>query len=830
MENSNVDGSVTIGVDLDDKEAMKELNRLRREIKSLEKSIEDMRIRRSPLAEEMNEYAAQLDKAKAKLAELKYLQKQDEAVLSGGGIGQYDEYMRAYERQGEIAADIAKQEAEVKRLEKAWKDVSEKVREYDTRIGYAEEKLEKSKVAAGEMAVKVASVADAQEQMAKASDKAHKNMSKFSMRLREVVRSALVFTVISQAFASLREWFAKVLKTNDDVVSSFSRLKGEAMTLANLFIEKVLPVLPRLIDMVTNAISALTKFLAPLFGTTAEEAENAAEKLYNETEALDDVSNAAKNARKSLVSFDEINRLESPASAQSSTQNDTIKPTFGENAANATEKAMSELEVYLSGALFVIGAVLAFSGASVGLGLAMMVIGGANLAEAVSANWDTLRGPLTSAILEILGIGGALMFVSGVILAFAGANLLMGLALMVAGFTAVAVAVSLNDGQLSDTVLKAIGVILGLGGAIFFVAGLVIALTGAGLLKGIALMAAGALAVVAAVKASWGALNDDVKMAVDAVIAIGGAILFVSGLILALTGVKIAIGLALIAAGAVAIVSAATPIWSSLNDDVKGSIEGIMKIGGTLLFCVGLLLTLSGVHTALGIALLLTGAAALFAPAVLDWASGVSDISDAISEVLAIGGALLLVAGLILVLTGVGTAAGLAMMAAGAAALFGSSAGGGFDPKSLIDAKALPPEMAKHGWELRHSLGVSQYYEQVPIPGIEFSDDGKSFTINGERHSINEFWSFDPDSTSPVASGQITPPNAEYDYMLRDNAFSNAKEYMNGLISSRANFSGSGNSITLELDGKVLGRAVLPAINDEQTRVGTSLAGRYQFG
>ena len=35
MANPNVDGSVTIGVDLDDKEAMKELNRLKREIKSL---------------------------------------------------------------------------------------------------------------------------------------------------------------------------------------------------------------------------------------------------------------------------------------------------------------------------------------------------------------------------------------------------------------------------------------------------------------------------------------------------------------------------------------------------------------------------------------------------------------------------------------------------------------------------------------------------------------------------------------------------------------------------------------------------------------------------
>ena len=41
MANPNVDGSFVVGVEFDDKEAMKELNQLKREIKSLEKSIED---------------------------------------------------------------------------------------------------------------------------------------------------------------------------------------------------------------------------------------------------------------------------------------------------------------------------------------------------------------------------------------------------------------------------------------------------------------------------------------------------------------------------------------------------------------------------------------------------------------------------------------------------------------------------------------------------------------------------------------------------------------------------------------------------------------------
>lgn len=464
MANPNVDGSFVVGVEFDDKESMKELNRLKREIKSLEKSIEDMRIKRSPLAEEMNGYAAQLDKAKAKLAELKYLQKQDEAILSSGGIGQYDEYLRAYERQGEIAADVAKQEAEVKRLEKAWGDVSQKVKEYDSRIAYAQEKLEKSEIKAGEFASNVVNSADAQTNMAQATDKARKSMSKFSMRVKEVIRSALVFTVISQAFASLREWFGKAAKTNKELVASLSRLKGEALTLAQLFIDKILPALSPIADMISDAINKITKLLAPLFGVTAEEARENAEALYNETQGLEKLEDAAKKADKALASFDEINRLSSLETGSESGQFGEIKPNFDENAANSTIKAVDKLKTYLAGALFAVGAVLAFSGASVGLGLGMMVVGGAELADQVSENWGSLNALLEKYVWDIIGGAGALMFVAGAILTLSGAHLLMGISLMVAGFSAVAVTVSLNDGQLSEMMQKTIGELMGASG------------------------------------------------------------------------------------------------------------------------------------------------------------------------------------------------------------------------------------------------------------------------------------------------------------------------------------------------------------------------------
>ena len=125
------DGSIIISAEVDDKRAQSHLNALEKKVKKLQNSIEDMQSRRSPLAEQMQVYGAELDKAKAKLAELKYMQEQDAEVLSGKMQGSfsdsYDEYMRAYERQSTLAADIERQEKEVAKLEKMWADVSKQV-------------------------------------------------------------------------------------------------------------------------------------------------------------------------------------------------------------------------------------------------------------------------------------------------------------------------------------------------------------------------------------------------------------------------------------------------------------------------------------------------------------------------------------------------------------------------------------------------------------------------------------------------------------------------------------------------------------------------------
>src|SRR5699024_5503163 len=120
----------------------------------------------------------------------------------------------------------------VKQLEKEWSDVQRRVESYDDQIQKANISLGLAKEQAGAVQQQLAAAGPSSEAMANAMNRMEKSANRFSSRLREVVRSALVFTLISQALASLREWFGRVIKTNDEATEAIGRLKGALLTLA----------------------------------------------------------------------------------------------------------------------------------------------------------------------------------------------------------------------------------------------------------------------------------------------------------------------------------------------------------------------------------------------------------------------------------------------------------------------------------------------------------------------------------------------------------------------------------------------------------------------
>ena len=331
--------------------------------------------------------------------------------------------------------------------------------------------------------------------------------------------------------------------------------------------------------------------------------------------------------------------------------------------------AIWEIMAILSTALLVIGAILVFSGVNVPLGLALMAIGAVGLVAVIAENWNGMSERLAKVLSICLGVLGGFLLVLGAFLAFSGANVPLGIALMAAGAVALATAATINwkflDGKLTDVLATLMGII---GGACLAL-GVILVCSGAFTGLGIALIAMGAASIATAVALAWDSMPKQLKQVIGDIAAIVGGALIALGLILCLSGVAIPMGIAMIAAGAVSLVAAVALKWDSLNGTVKEKLMAIVGLVSGALLGVGLILALTGVATPLGIALIAAGAVGLVATASLNWNSILDKIKTVLKEIGIAAGAALLALGILLVCTGVGIPIGIALIAAGAASL-----------------------------------------------------------------------------------------------------------------------------------------------------------------
>ena len=313
------DGSIIISAEVDDKRAQNQLDALEKKVKKLQNSIEDMQSRRSPLVEQMQVYGAELDKAKAKLAELKYMQEQDAEVLSGKTpIGDGSEFMRAKARQSALAADIERQEQEVAKLEKTWADVSKQVGFYDEKIKSAQVEIERASEEAAEIVERTNASAQATENMAKAAKKAESGFSRILKRIKGVAMSAFLFSAAYKGFNALSSYLGRMIKTNEKFADSLARIKGNLLTAFQPIYEAVSPALETLLGLVADVTRGIAQLVSVIFGKSVKSSAEAAKKQYEMSDAIESTGEAAEQAKKSLASFDELNILDTSANADAS--------------------------------------------------------------------------------------------------------------------------------------------------------------------------------------------------------------------------------------------------------------------------------------------------------------------------------------------------------------------------------------------------------------------------------------------------------------------------------------------------------------------------------
>lgn len=299
---ANADGSVIIKADIDDKQAQKELNALEKKIEALQEKLTNKKSARDTLFNQANNLGAQLDQAKAKLAQMK-----------GGG-----EFF--------TSDAIKQQEAAVASMEKEWNSMNDKLDKQNAAIREGEAELDRMKAKAGELGKQLGNTGKNAGKIQEGLDKASQGMEAFTKRVKMLAKRALVFTIIARALAALRDWLADVVAVNGEARDAIAQLKGALLTLAQPLVQIIVPAFTALVKVLAAVVSSIANIVSALFGTTVKESANAAKSLNDQMNAYKGVGSAAKSASKQLASFDEINKLSSESSGGAS----AILPNFSQ--------------------------------------------------------------------------------------------------------------------------------------------------------------------------------------------------------------------------------------------------------------------------------------------------------------------------------------------------------------------------------------------------------------------------------------------------------------------------------------------------------------------
>lgn len=521
-----------------------------------------------------------------------------------------------------------------------------------------------------------------------------------------------------------------------------AQLTQAARAIGNIFIPALNAILPYAIA-VAQVIREIANALANLAGFKLTEVDysgvnSAAVGAGSLADNLDDAAGAAKKLKQYTAGFDELNVFAPNTGSGSGAGaggaggfdfdlptydflGDAVQTRIGE-IKKMIEDTLAEITTIVSGFMLAVGAILVVTGVNIPLGVGLMAAGAVGLAATVGLNWTAMSSELASTLALITGVVGGFLLALGAIMAFSGANLPLGIALMALGGASLVSAAVINwhnsDRHLTDALTTLTGVLAGaslaVGAMLAFTGvatGLGIALMAVGAVTlvsaaalnwnsipdalasplsrvgllvsgatlalgailafsgcmplGIALMAIGATSLVSVMALNWNGLSDEIQNVIAIITTVVSVAFLAIGAALAFSGANIPLGLALLAAGAVIMGTAIMPNWNDLSDNVQQKISMITTVVGGALLAVGAILALSGVALPLGLGLMAAGALSLGAVATLNWDFVVNSIKKVVSVITGILSGALIVLGVLLCLSGAGVGLGLAVLAAG---------------------------------------------------------------------------------------------------------------------------------------------------------------------
>lgn len=490
------DGEVVFEATISDKKLHQELNKVKSNIEFLQKEFNRLGDQKTPMEDRLRNIGAELDAAKQVLADMRSAPK-----------GTYEK------------TDVSEQAERVRMLQSEFNKTANEIDKLNEKLNKTGDKISDAKTQAVELAQQIEGRAKGAG-LRNATEAAAQSMETFGKRLKAVVRSALVFTVITQALSKVRDWVKNVVMVNSEARESIAQLKGALLTLAQPLVSVIVPAFTLLVKVITAVVSQITRLVALISGKSVKATANSAKALNKETSALKGTGSAAKKAASQLAAFDEINQISTDTAndAGGGASADAITPDFSymDDISDRLKKIADAVMLIAAGlALWKISSSLPGVLGTIlqKLGGILIAVGGLILLwDGLSDAWN--NGVNWGNLLEMLA--GTAALAGGLAIAFGKVG--AGIGLVVAGAAMIITAfkdICDNGANLQNTLLLIAGIVAtGLG--FFFLTGSVIPL-----------VIAGIATVVTAVLALTGNLTEFARNLKDNIL--GGIIQFIKG-------------------------------------------------------------------------------------------------------------------------------------------------------------------------------------------------------------------------------------------------------------------------------------------------------------
>lgn len=302
--------------------SQKEANLIKDAIKKTTIALGDEQKKQASIRNEIRGQVAEMAKLEATLDKIKSGKASADEVINFGSIA--DAESRLNEMENSIKTNHSLYDKSVEASKKLSSELSKQ-----------ELSLDKQNVKTQNIGDNIKSISDKSERHSHSWSKTDKNirhsqssLTRFKRRVTELIKSALIFSVLTKAFTALRNTFGKFLtQEGTKTAELISKIKGNLATIGRTLYESAEPYIEWLLQKLVEMTRILAIGLANILG---QDVKKMAEMAQYSRDTAD-------SAEKATASFDTLQKTEAP---QKSTDNNSAKADTND-ITNTTDEAIN---------------------------------------------------------------------------------------------------------------------------------------------------------------------------------------------------------------------------------------------------------------------------------------------------------------------------------------------------------------------------------------------------------------------------------------------------------------------------------------------------------